>query len=209
MNLSQLVKDFNQRYQNTWIRLIVKGRSRPTPFLVKKAFIDSGQIFIELYNNADKYVIINYATSQKLLFDLPKFGWVLSNHGHHIFLTKSHKRQWKRGLYAHSYVIVDPFAGFKSFATKKLLTLNEHNVEQLFYPQYVPLNEALDMINNKEILSIALNNRAALIKVCDKVKFYLNVCPIGEFNGNSLTFFHESFQTHYENWKEKADEALY
>ncbi len=140
--------DFNATYGGTWLLVKYGGNNLYHPCFIRDVISDGGTVIVCRDAVTDRVVQIQvYADSTSISWDHPNLGYI--NHGKVAILhQRVMSRQWKRGLRS-SQVHSEVFGRHMASAARVSLNYefnNNSHIKQLFKPDYLPFEEAVERI---------------------------------------------------------------
>lgn len=159
MNPNQIFEDFERKYQGSYVQLVMGKSTGIFKFCSMRSL---GRKFPEIELQSDIFgtVVLNYNTQAKILFKIPKTGYI-QHKKEALYFTRRPERQWKRGIHANNCEFNNPKDQYR-------LRVNTNNqpcfdkIREAFNPRYYTLKEALDLLQNKKYESVALSRNMAI-----------------------------------------------
>jgi hypothetical protein len=162
MDFNQLTKDFNQRYQNSWVFLTFPDDT--TEFVkINKAYLkDHGQFpLIDIYSKDLGNNTIKFTTDYKFKFRRPKIG--LFQCGKFAYVcARTTNQTYSKGVNSDSYQMNHIFfRGAPNIMPEWYGDEMQWGevVKKAFDPKYLSKQEALSGLSGGRYFSCALSNR--------------------------------------------------
>ena len=178
-NWDQITKDFQQKYQETFIR--VKVAEEFEVFYVSRIFRGSPP-YMTIHNKKWGELCLNYVTDFEISFDYPEIGMFNFSKGAALLFARQYQRQWKRGISENTAIVECPYGMF-GVGNGVLITASV--LEDAFKERVVlSLANATERLDDK-VLSVCLTNSLSLghdTRENDGYLLWYLTAPIAEIN---------------------------
>ena len=183
-NWEQITKDFQQKYEKTFIR--VKVRDEFEVFFVTK--VHRGEPpYLLLKNSKYGEIQLNYDTDYEISFDYPEIGMFDSKPGIALLCARRFQRQWKRGMSDDTVLFACPYNRFLQVIPTEAC---EHLLTEAFSLRKIrTLDEALYMLQGR-VLSICLTSSFSIgqdVREGNKQILWYLTSPVAEITGNLIS----------------------
>lgn len=165
MDYSQLTKDFNQRYQNTWVWLTFPDGV--CEFVrISKAFLKESGSFplIEFYSKSLGTNVIKFTTDYKFQFKRPPVG-LFQDGKYAILCARAMSQTYSKGVSPDTYHLSMPFHNYAPGVKGPYYGSGDQwseCIKKAFEPKHFTKEEAIYGLNNGKFISVALSSRLAL-----------------------------------------------
>lgn len=186
-NWQQITTDFQQKYYQTYVEVVLNGRL-PTIFFIKEIIqTHEGPPELILWNDLDGQVLLKYDTdSGEIHFNYPEVGF-FSHNGQAWLCFRKHDRRWIRGVCDGTIDIRNPYYPFYPF----VLRFNCQVVSDMFKPlEIFTILEATRVLKNTTIISIPLTRELALgqdVREGNQFLLWFHQHPIATLFNETLT----------------------
>lgn len=181
------VQDFNQRYQNTFVRWKCDDGLAVAKVVNVVADGDDFSGLMELTTNKGSVILKYPDCLNTITFTQPNSGYFNFN-GYGLYLFKFPERQWKRSLCKSNSEIYNPLARLLGTGVY-FCNWSWASIVNMFEKNFVPdVAKAIDMMQQIEINSVALSSNV-LISKSPSVDFnyvlWYGINPVGYLNKNN------------------------
>lgn len=165
MNNAEALNDFRRRYEGTYVWLSMEELKKETLVLVDRVEDNSSKIGV-LHLNSSEYGVltVNFGSSEhSLRFKYPPVG-VFQHGTQALVFTRKPSRQYRRGLCADNSGMVNVAYSFVG----RTVRWTADEVQSAFTHQVYAVWDALKMLGDKKVKSVALADDYSLVKSFEK-----------------------------------------
>ena len=162
INWRQIAEDFRQRYEGTFCRYTSPYSKKQEIFQVlyvdREGHDEPPRITIHNKNNGELF--LSYTTEAFLDFTFPSTGY-FQHEDVALTFERVFTRQWKKGICSGTCCIRNPYSSIADVGQR--YGVNEKTVASAFAPvTNISLSKAIEKLESKEFLSVALNKKMAI-----------------------------------------------
>lgn len=159
MNNAEALSDFRRRWEQTFVWLKMKGKGTETLVHIRRVEDDESKVGVLHLESADYgSMTINLGSADhSLLFKYPPSGVFQYGQTAAIYRRRP-ARQWRRGICTDNSALIAPHRDI----TGTRYSFNIATIGAAFKHQTYTAAEGVQMLNNRQARSVALNNNFSL-----------------------------------------------
>lgn len=207
IDFAQLNRDFQQRYEHTYVRVRLPNSKKKTIFLITGIQSTGNLPHLLLQNEEFGSVNLNYNTEADIFFDPPKTGYFFFNNQVALLYQRTCARQWKRGVSTGNSNIYSPYE--RNFFGASKFGLNEETLLSAYAGEGASFQDALTLLASKQALSVPINKDLAIglnPTVGKSLIVWFHSHPVAEYidKGSFIRMHENHFQQEISDYFTKA-----